>query len=190
MKQPPETVRLTYWGTLSTCDEAPLTRWSLTALFQYIASEPINYVNAALWAQEHHIAVHTRQMAESSPSFGAIRIEATTGGETRLIAGEITLDGDMRLTQIDGFAMDTAPEAHFLLIPHENKPGIVGKVGTVLGQYAVNINGMAVGRQQDAHQPAMMVMTIAQAASADVLAALSATPGVIDVENINLQGLS
>lgn len=84
--------------------------------------------------------------------------------------------------------MDTRPEPHFLLIPHKNKPGMIGKVGTVLGQYDVNISGMVVGRQQaEDHQVAMMVMTIAQPVSDEVLTALGATEGILDVQSIDLQ---
>ena len=186
--KPLETITITYCGDMASYDEAPLTQWALLALLGHVTTDKINYVNASAWAKEQGISVNVRQDAERGDYQSSMRIEVTSGGETKLIAGQIRSGGELRLIQIDGFAMDTRPEPHFLLIPHENKPGMIGKVGTVLGQYDVNISGMVVGRQQaEDHQVAMMVMTIAQPVSDEVLTALGATEGILDVQSIDLQ---
>ena len=114
-------------------------------------------------------------------------IEVYAGGETRFIAASVKASGGIKLVQVDQFTMDVRPQPHFLLIPHQNRPGMIGKVGTSLGQYGVNISGMVVGRRrEDDLDVAMMVMTVDESVSQPLLAALEACDGVLAVHDVNL----
>ena len=188
VKGPLEAICMTYRGDIAAYDEAPLTQWALMALLGHVTADKINYVNALAWAKEQGISVTVQQDEACSDYQSVMSIEVTDGGETKLIAGQVRSGGEIRLIQMDDFTMDTQPEPHFLLIPHENKPGMIGKVGMVLGHYDVNISAMVVGRQQAKdHQAAMMVMTIAQPVTDEVLKALEATEGVHTVQSIDLK---
>ena len=188
VKGPLEAICMTYRGDIAAYDEAPLTQWALMALLGHVTADKINYVNALAWAKEQGISVTVQQDEACSDYQSVMSIEVTDGGETKLIAGQVRSGGEIRLIQMDDFTMDTQPEPHFLLIPHENKPGMIGKVGMVLGHYDVNISAMVVGRQQAKdHQAAMMVMTIAQPVTNEVLKALEATEGVHTVQSIDLK---
>jgi D-3-phosphoglycerate dehydrogenase len=81
-----------------------------------------------------------------------------------------------RLVEVMGFDMDIVPEKHMLFIRNEDVPGMIGKLGTILGEHAINIGNMAVGRGEPGSRAAMAV-TVDEPAPEEVLQALLKTPG-------------
>jgi D-3-phosphoglycerate dehydrogenase len=80
-----------------------------------------------------------------------------TDGVSTSAAGALLQDKGPRIVEIDGASVDIEPEGNFLLIAHMDKPGMIGKVGTVLGGNDVNIASMEVARQK-VRGPAMMIL--------------------------------
>jgi D-3-phosphoglycerate dehydrogenase len=81
-----------------------------------------------------------------------------------------------RLVEVMGFDMDIVPEKHMLFIRNEDVPGMIGKLGTVLGEHGINIGNMAVGRGEPGSRAAMAV-TVDEPVPGEVLEALLRTPG-------------
>ena len=81
-----------------------------------------------------------------------------------------------RLVEVMGFDMDIIPEKHMLFIRNEDVPGMIGKLGTVLGEHGINIGNMAVGRGDPGSRAAMAV-TVDEPVPEEVLEALLETPG-------------
>ena len=69
-------------------------------------------------------------------------------GTTRTVCGTVIGRSDMRIVHIDNFHVDIVPEGMMVLTRHTDKPGIIGAVGTLLGDRKVNIAGMHVGREK------------------------------------------
>ncbi|MDU5949508.1 MAG: ACT domain-containing protein, partial [Paenibacillus macerans] len=80
-----------------------------------------------------------------------------------------------RIVQIDKFPVDVAPEGHLIFISHNDKPGIIGNVGTLLGKNDVNIASMQVGRKLVGGE-AIMVLTVDKAVTKEVLDDLTKLP--------------
>ena len=184
---PVQQIRLCLGGDIAQLDEQPLVQWALTVFLGHQTKERINYVNAGMYARDHDISVVVDKSDERGDYPNYMSIEVYAGGETRFIAASVKASGGIKLVQVDQFTMDVRPQPHFLLIPHQNRPGMIGKVGTILGQYGVNISGMVVGRRrEDDLDVAMMVMTVDESVSQPLLAALEACDGVLAVHDVNL----
>jgi D-3-phosphoglycerate dehydrogenase len=84
-----------------------------------------------------------------------------------------------------GFGMDIVPEKHMLFIRNEDVPGMIGKLGTILGGHSINIGNMAVGRGTPGSRAAMAV-TVDEPVPQEVLNALLRTPGINEARAVTL----
>jgi D-3-phosphoglycerate dehydrogenase len=108
----------------------------------------------------------------------------TIRGGDHAIAGTLHgRRGDHRLVMVDDHSMDLPPAPHMLVVRNDDRPGMIGVVGTELGRAQVNIADMGVGRS---HAPgsALMVIAVASEVPADVLATLRAVPGIVSVHEL------
>ena len=106
-----------------------------------------------------------------------------TGGRTSL-AGTVA-PGGPRVVEIDGFEVDANPRGSLLITRHDDVPGMIGKLGTVLGEAQVNISTMQVSRL-DAGGDAMMILAVDRPAEPATLDALRAVPGIRSVRALDL----
>jgi D-3-phosphoglycerate dehydrogenase / 2-oxoglutarate reductase len=81
--------------------------------------------------------------------------------------------------------MDIVPQKHTLFIRNEDQPGMIGKIGTILGEHGINIGNMAVGRDAPG-QPAAMAITVDEPVSDELLETLRETPGFTDARIVSL----
>ena len=90
------------------------------------------------------------------------------------------LRAEPRLVQIDGHTVDVPPAGHLLVVNNDDRPGVIGRVGTVLGDAGVNIADMDVGRSSG-QLGALMVISVSEAPSPEVVDRLRAADGVTAV---------
>ena len=95
------------------------------------------------------------------------------------------LSGEPRLTRIGAYRMDLVPEGRFLVSWHEDRPGMIGQIGTILGAGDINIASMQLGRDVPRGM-AMMVLTVDDPVSEAVLADLRAVTGMSDLRYVEL----
>ena len=132
----------------------------------------VSIVNAGSIADELGLRVHVRSDAAADSFGSALRV---TGGDTSL-AGTIAFGGP-RIVAIDGFETDAIPSGSLLITRHNDVPGMIGKVGTMLGEDEVNISTMQVGRHAIGGD-AIMVLAVDRPAGEATLERLRAIPGV------------
>ena len=97
-----------------------------------------------------------------------------------MVAGNLTLNGVPQLTRIDGYPVNVLPADHLLVVYHIDKPGIIGQVGTLLGQREINIAAMQVGRTAISGN-AVMVLSVDCPVPEDVLAEIMKLQYVTEV---------
>jgi D-3-phosphoglycerate dehydrogenase len=151
-----------------------LLRSVLKGLLAPVVDGPVSLVNAPLIAERRGIATALRVEAGRDPASLEVRF-----GE-RLMAG-----ASGRITVWDGVPIDIAPAPFMLVTRHRDQPGLIGRVGTLLGEAGVNIAAMHVGR----HSPrgeAVMVLTVDEPVPAPVVAALRADPAFGDVRFVEV----
>ena len=167
-------------GELAEHDVTLLTAAAIKGLLQPFTEERINAVNARLIAGSRGIKlVERRSRAHSSyASLVTVRMQ------DHEIAGTVLM-GELRAVRIDSFRVDLVPEGRFLVSRHEDRPGVVGRVGSILGEHDVNIASMQVGRDAPRGN-AMMILAVDDRVRPDVLGKLRDVAGMSDLRYVEL----
>jgi D-3-phosphoglycerate dehydrogenase / 2-oxoglutarate reductase len=165
-------------------DVHPLTRAILTGLLTPVTSH-VNQVNAALIAEARGIRV-TESLARMGHDFTSlVELTVRAGDAESRVAGTIFGRQDPRIVRIDAHRLEAAPEGNLLVIRNDDQPGVVGTIGTFLGNHAINIAQLYLSRNQ-AGGVAMSVYQVDQELGESTLAELEAVPHVISAKQIRL----
>ncbi|HEV2561292.1 MAG TPA: phosphoglycerate dehydrogenase [Rhizomicrobium sp.] len=141
-----QSVEIIYEGTASELNQRALTQAALMGLLKPTLSE-VNMVNAPVVAKERGIKVSETRRGQQGAYEGYIKITAALdGGSTRRVAGTVFSDGRPRLIQVKDINLDAEFAPRMIYVINEDKPGFIGKLGTILGDAKVNIASFALGR--------------------------------------------
>ncbi|HEX8722490.1 MAG TPA: phosphoglycerate dehydrogenase [Pyrinomonadaceae bacterium] len=148
--EPLRSVELEYAGEAAAFDSAPVTRSFLAGLLRGMSAR-VNLVNALVIAEERGISVTVSQRhAAAGPEAREplrTRVRTTSGGHT--VAGALFgRQAGGRITEIDGFRIEAVPAGNMLLTRSSDVPGVIGRVGTILGDHGVNISRFHLGRRE------------------------------------------
>ena len=124
----------------------PITIAVLKGLLTPVCGETVNFVNAPAIAKERGIVIDESQTSVANEFTNFIEIETVQHDETHRVIGTIYGNQFPRIVRVDEFPVDVDPTAHVIFIKNEDQPGVVGKVGTILGKNHVNIAEMTLGR--------------------------------------------
>lgn len=154
-------VKVEYNGYIADYDPSLLTMAMLKGILQPVLQEAVNYVNSWVLARERGIKVEESRRKEGSKGFSdIITIKATTGsGVSRSISGTIFGEKDPRIVYIDDYHVDAVPEGHILVLSNWDRPGVVGKIGTILGSNGINIASMQFGRERPWGRSIILITT-------------------------------
>ncbi len=165
-------IEVVYKGQLSQHDVAPLTRAVLKGMLDPILQESVNYVNAPVVARERGLQVAEIRNGDETDFQSLITVRGITeSGATRSVSGTVTGPGRPTLVEIDGYRVNVDTPGHMLVARNVDRPGMIGKVGTVLGEAGINIAFMQVGRKH-AGSHAVMVLGVDDPISPQVMARL------------------
>jgi D-3-phosphoglycerate dehydrogenase len=141
-----QSVEILYEGTAADLNQRALTQAALAGLLKPTLSG-VNMVNAPVVARERGIKVSETRRPRQGIYEGYIKIAATLDdGSTRRVAGTVFADGRPRLIQVKDINLDAEFAPHMLYVVNEDKPGFIGKLGTLLGDAKANIASFALGR--------------------------------------------
>ena len=154
----PGKVSFQYNGKLAAHDCMPITVAGLAALLNRCTDQEVNMVNANLVAERHGLIVEQGRSTESEFFSNLITLTLTTPSGQRTIAGTL-FEGMPKVVQMRDFATDFTPEEHMLVMTYPDQPGLIGKIGTILGEAGINIGSMNLGRRAKGGE-AMLVLSI------------------------------
>ncbi|NEQ61852.1 MAG: phosphoglycerate dehydrogenase, partial [Moorea sp. SIO4A1] len=146
-------------GELATNESQPLVVAALKGLLSQALRERVNYVNASIEAKERGIRVIETRDASMRDYSGSIHLSATGSMGKHSVTGALLNDGEIHITSIDEFPINVPPTHYMLFTVHRDMPGIIGKIGSLLGSFNVNIASMQVGRKI-VRGDAVMVLSI------------------------------
>lgn len=173
----PTKLQITYAGRTEALDTRPLSRLLVAALLGS-ASGRVTPVNAL-----HEAAARGLEVSETLGGDGdgfdrLLRIRIEGGGSVREI--EATLHRGARVVRLDGVELDFDPGAHILLMRNEDKPGVIGQIGSQLGSAGINIVNFSLGAKGDGQ--ALAAITVDRPVPAARIAELRAIPGIVALE--------
>jgi D-3-phosphoglycerate dehydrogenase len=141
-----ERVEVTVAGAVAEGDPEILARAVLTGLLAPVMAGPVNLVNAHLVARDRGVAVEVKRDEATSGYKSLLTVATQTAGGRKVIAGTV-FDGQPRVVQLRDLNIEFTPEGYVLVLSYEDRPGMVGRIGSILGRLNVNIASMHVGRR-------------------------------------------
>lgn len=179
-------IAVNYSGDLAELDTNPLTRYIVKGvLSHHLGAEQVNAVNSMHLAKQRDVNVVVQKSSAMNGFTNLVTVSLKTKVEERWLSGTMLAGFGERIVRVGPYPVDIAPEGYLLFVSHNDKPGIIGRVGTLLGNNDVNIATMQVGRT-DIGGSAIMVLTIDKPAPKEVLEQLAALPEIKRVREIDL----
>ena len=153
-----KSIEITFKGNLAKLDVSPLETAILKGIFS-ASMQAVNFVNAPIIAKNKGIEVSTVKSETTGDYIGSITVKVTTDKENSVISGALIAKDIKRIVKVNTFNTSIEPEEHMLLVPHENKPCMIAKVATVIGEAGININHMSVSPDEEKHLSMMIIST-------------------------------
>ncbi len=181
-----KSIRIEYAGELSEVDVQPLTRYIIKGVLSRHLGGEVNIVNSLHLAKIRDLNI---QVNSSSTTKGFTNLITVTlveqDDQQRSVSGTLLYGYGERIVQVNEFPIDSAPDSHLLLISHNDQPGIIGSMGTLLGRNEVNIATMQVGRKVVGGE-AVMLLSVDKEVPKNVLTELVGLEAINSAQEITL----
>jgi len=160
-----------YLGRIAEHDTRVLTLATLKGILGRSVNEPVTFVNAPMLARDRGLTVSEMRSTVSQDYVSLIAIRVETDDGPIEVHGTIVAKDSMRVVSIDAFDVEVGPAQRMVFFRYADRPGIIGKVGTIFGEAGINIATMDVGRKAEGGE-ALMVLTVDSDVPAATLAAV------------------
>ncbi|MBP2626868.1 MAG: D-3-phosphoglycerate dehydrogenase [Firmicutes bacterium] len=177
-----------YNGEISEVDIKMLTTAVIKGLLNSILTEQVNYVNAPGIAKSRGIKIREVKSKDTANFANLITVTVHTDKKRHVVAGTLFGATEGRIVMIDGDRVDVDPRGWLIVGPHINRPGIIGNVGTVLGNAGINIDNMQVGRTEVVGTN-IMVMGVDSDVPAAVMLKINAVDGILGAKLVNFSAV-
>ncbi|MBI3126679.1 MAG: phosphoglycerate dehydrogenase [Candidatus Tectomicrobia bacterium] len=177
-------LEVSYGGAL----EVPIGPLSASALKgflgKFLSGARVNLVNGPLLAKERGIEVVSSTRSETEKYTNFIELRAATDDGERSAGGAIVGE-EPRIVQIDHFSVDVTAEGYKLVFTNEDRPGMIGVIGTLLGSHNINIAGMQLGRAKMSAR-AVAVLALDDPIPDEVMEKIRSIPNIYDAKLVRL----
>lgn len=180
-----EELTVSIQGDIASGDSKPIVIAALKGLLSNALQERVNYVNASIEAKERGIHVIETRDEDSRDYAGALNLKAKGSLGEHSATGVLLGGSEIRVTDIDDFPINVPPTRHMLFTLHRDMPGIIGKIGSLLGSFNVNIASMQVGRKI-VRGDAVMVLSLDDPLPEGILEEIIKVDGIRDAYTVNL----
>lgn len=178
-------VKIQYSGDIVAHELAPITIAFLKGFLTPILQETVNYVNASFIAKERGIKVIETKSSQMEEFANLISIDAETDKAKISVAGTLSPRKDPRIVKINDFYVEAIPSGYMLILSNIDKPGIIGQIGTILGQNNINIAGMTFGRIKEGGD-AITVLNVDSKIPDDVMKQIRSAKNILGAKLIKL----
>ncbi len=181
---PLERLQVDVWG-FEEAFRQPVGLAALRGALAEVMDEGVNYVNAERVAEGRGIEVVIASHSPDAEHPQQVGVTLGGGGRTVELGGTLIGERDPRVVRFGGYRLEFRPQGRLLVLENRDVPGVVGKLGTLLGEAGINIADIHLARR-DGEQKALAVLRLDQPAGDDVLARLRALPEVLSASQIDL----
>ena len=178
-------VTIEYSGEILNHHVAPITISLIKGLLDSILNETINYINAPVIARERGIKIVEVKSSETKDFNNMIALTVKTSKEVSQTAGAVFGKDDLRIVQVNEFSVEIVPEGYMLAVSNDDQPGVIGNLGTTLGNNKVNIARLHLSRDAQAKK-ALVILNTDSAVGTDVLEILRKLPHVLSIKPIKM----
>ena len=178
----PEIVEIEFAGEIGGYDNKITELSAVKGLLAGIVDQPISYVNAIGVAKDHGVQIRSTTTTSSADYVNTVTIR---GGGHAIAGTLVGLKGEARIVMVDDHTVDMPPSTHMVILRNDDRPGVIGKVGTILGEEKINIVDMNVGRSKDGLGALMVISTQGEVPN-DIAELLMQTDGVTRCSVLNL----
>lgn len=180
-----QSVSLRYSGEVREINLNYLTSVVVQRLLSRTLREGVNLINAGHVARLRGIKVQQTSVDVPENYTNLITIEIRTDVESHRVSGTVFTDRMPRIVNVDGFSLEVIPRGHMIYFSNNDKPGVIGNIGTVLGQSSVNIAGMQLGRDQEGGR-ALALLLVDNAVGNDVIQRLLKIENILTAKTIRV----
>jgi len=180
-----EKVTFGFAGSIAHYDCSPLTVCGLSALLNRMVDQDVNMVNASLIAEQMGIVVEETKSTNADAFSNMITLVIEAGGTRKLISGTL-FEGVPRIVRLRDYSMDFSPEEHMLMLHYGDRPGMIGKIGTIMGQHEINIASMNLGRREKKGE-AMVILSLDSAVPANVVDEIKAATDATFIKALHMR---
>ncbi|GGK02157.1 phosphoglycerate dehydrogenase [Lentibacillus kapialis] len=181
----PEEVNIYYSGELSDVKIAPITRNAVKGLLERHLGSRVNDVNAQYLAAKKDITIHENRTSTTKGFTNLMTVEVKTKSGIRSVSGTLLNGLGARIVRVDDYSVDVMPVGHLVVIHHKDRPGVIGKMGSLLAEQHINIATMQVDRS-DVGGNAIMILSIDKYPEQSELEALKELEEINDVTAVDL----
>jgi D-3-phosphoglycerate dehydrogenase len=174
---PLQSLRLTVQGGIPESAVRALRAAMVVGALRPHTEGAVTPVNAERIAKDRNVRVHAEASTLKRDFMSLLRVEAVLGERRHFVTGTVLGHRHGRLVELDDYVLDAIPEGPMLVTFHRDEPGVVGKLGTLLGQAGVNISRMQIGTGEG-QAPALAICNLDRGLSDAELAAIRALPPI------------
>jgi D-3-phosphoglycerate dehydrogenase / 2-oxoglutarate reductase len=187
-KRAPAKIEINYYGDLIDEDTELLTRTLLRGILSYHLSDSVNLINVLHLLKEQGVSYTVQKNASNKGFANYMELSVSNGADSAKIGATVLNGYGARIVKINQYRIDVKPEKYLLYVKHQDMPGMIGKVGSLLGNYFINIGTMQVGRTAVGGE-AIMVLTLDKKVDGEVLKALTLIDGLDEAQLLELSSV-
>lgn len=164
----------------------PFTTAALKGLLEVRLGPEVNAMSAPLLAKEQGVSIFESR-TEARTYKNILSVEIKSQNKAFSMDGTVTEEGKKRIVRVDGYEIDFVPEGWILLFSNHDRPGVIGKIGTLLGDYNVNIANFALGRKNGSGL-AIAALQLDSSAPREIMEKIQKDADLLWAHLINLNG--
>ncbi len=180
-----KSVTASYRGGIGGFEVGPVTQSVLKGALRPTLGDEVNVINSRFLAKEAGIQVAEEKHSEAGNYKSLLSVAVETEKGRKSVAGTVFEGRDSRIVEIDRLDMDLKPSRHMVCLAYADVPGVVGKVGTILGRNRINIARMEVGRAERGRE-AMILLSVDDPVSPEILEEIRTAINAHDVRAVTL----
>ncbi|MEE9395306.1 MAG: phosphoglycerate dehydrogenase [Planctomycetota bacterium] len=177
IQQGPGKLTARYFGHIPSKNVRALTSYSLKGLLRQFLGDEVNELSSFEKARTRGIEVEEITRDEHKSFQALIEFSLEADGRKTSVAGTVFGKNNLRLVRIDKFNLDAIPEGYMLFVSNDDVPGVIGRIGTALGDTKINIANLSLGRETSGGR-SLAVFNLDSAPSADTLKSFEELEGV------------
>jgi len=181
----PDEIRVDARGRIAEGETKPLGLAVLKGWLQAVSTDPVSYVNVGALAEAKGIDLVLEQSEESPDYVSVLTVSGLVGGSDVSVAATVSRKGPV-LVEILGHDLELPISRHMLILRNADLPGVIGRVGSYLGDESINIANMVVGRSRKTDDGAMMGLNLDQPMSDAQVGQMKQLPGIVEARYVEV----